>query len=127
MIMKRTIFILSIIFFFVGCGDEWVPITLVVNNTTKDTISITLLSKTYEFVSLPNSSKEFYKTEAHPANNFDCDPRIYDEVETKTNSGKTLKKNFADKNNWNCEGDKHNGWTMTFVITENDLEYEKLH
>jgi hypothetical protein len=121
--MKKNLIVLILLLNLFGCGDAFIPITLSIENNTTDSITVMLISKNYIFTSSPNSKQVFYKTEARIANNFDCDPRLsLDSIEVNTISGKVLLKNMKNKNNWNCSGGKNNGWNMTFVITENDLE-----
>jgi hypothetical protein len=121
--MKKILVAFLLLAGMYGCGDEWISITLNVENNTNDTISMYLPIKDYTYVCLPETKQEFYKTDTRIANNFDCNPHIQNEsIIITTSSKKKLKKDITDKDNWICNRAKRKGWTMTFVITKNDLE-----
>jgi len=45
-----------------------------------------------------------------------------DDVIIYSTSGKKIEKAIWNHDNWNCNGSFWNGWHMTFVIKEDDLE-----
>jgi hypothetical protein len=119
--MKKLLILIVIVLF--GCGDDYIIITLNIDNRTNETFVISFPQKRPPFECLPYKVTIFDKVETRKANNFDCTPHITrDDVEVNTYSGKILKKDIWDGDNWLCNGNKDNGWEMTFVITEDDLE-----
>ena len=126
--MKKIIIIITVIVFY-GCGDVFVPYTLNIDNASRDTIKIVFFEKSpYAKINpdfllfFPKQKKLLYGAEGHPVENG-CDYTgiLEEECKVYTSSGKTLRKEIWNVNNWGCKGSKKGGWEKTFVITEEDL------
>ncbi len=116
-----------------ACGDIWAPIKLEINNQTSDTIEIKFLEKVpyyrtdsdFQIFVNPNQKASLYEGIGQAINSCREFFKIEkDKLLINFSSGRTLKKDLWDINNWNCKGsntDKE-GWTLTFVVTESDLE-----
>ena len=108
------------------------PIVLNIDNQTNDTIMAKCFLKGSIFdkfasnglVCLPQSITLFYSDEYHESINNGCDYPLLTKyfVGVYTSSGEKLRKEFWELDNWNCNGSFKQGWKMTFVITEEDLE-----
>jgi hypothetical protein len=124
--MKEIILLLITSAGLISCGDEYISYKLYMDNQTNDTINISFTSKNHTIVCLPHSVSLIYGTEGRVVSNFECNPQLFknskSEIKITTNTGKILKKDIFNNNNWECSGDKKKGWDMIFVITENDLE-----
>jgi len=131
--MRKYLIIITVIGFLNACGDIWAPIKVGIDNQTSDTIQIKFLEKNsyyridsdslifvnpnqktflYQGIGQAiNSCREFFKIEK-------------DKLLINFSSGRALKKNLWDINNWNCKGSNtaEDGWTLIFVITESDLK-----
>ena len=44
------------------------------------------------------------------------------EVNISTTSGRELRKDIWNIDNWECRGAQKDGWNLTFIVTEEDLE-----
>jgi len=112
--------------------DKYSIYTIEIRNNTADTIRIfykgttEYTNGTDSIIALPKSDTIYYNAEGPTikSKNHDCDPQISEnEVTIKTSSNRTLTKNIANKENWNCEtDDKNSFWKMYFTIEESDLE-----
>jgi len=127
--MKNLLIFVIGILEFCSCGDVFTPFRLYIENQTTDTIklvftkesSLSVVDSTY-LVFLPNTKKMLYGAD-HRYVNDGCYTNITkDNVTVQVSSGKSLVKEIWNIDNWNCTGAKHDGWTLTFVITEVDLE-----
>jgi len=112
--------------------DKYSIYTIEIRNNSTDTIRIyykgttAYTNGTDSIVALPQSDTIYYDVEGRTVTPkyFECDPQISEnEVTIKTSSNRTLTKNIANKENWNCETDRKNTyWNMYFTIEESDLE-----
>ena len=122
MTKKNIILIFSIIWLSMSC-DEFVPYEVFIDNQTYDTIYIAFNKVDHTYTCLPNSTIPIYQTEGRIQSHYDCDPRLsYWEAEVKLNNGKKCKKDILNKDNFICEGKRRQGWKLTFIVTEDDIE-----
>jgi len=114
-----------------NCGDVYVMYTMYIDNQTKDdTIKIVFLDKSPYTMIMPDYlffppmyKKLLYGAEGREIKNSCGYTGIKEEeVEVYSCSGKKIRKDIWNIDNWKCSGSKSEGWTLTFVITENDLE-----
>ena len=128
--MKKIIIVLIVLLIkFSSCGDVFVHYSLNVDNQTRDTIKIVFLDNSpYKMVN-PDS---LYFPPKHKKLLYGASGRVIEdgcytgikekEIKVYTSSGRELRKDIWNVNNWECRGAKMEGWNMTFVITEYDLE-----
>lgn len=131
--MKTTIaIIVSLVIFMclcLSCGDEYTTYTSSIDNQTSDTIYISFSGNTAyaqsrnSITCLPYVNNIYYKANGRILKKIDCDPQISsDEVNIETSSGRSLKKDISDEDNWVCDGNNKDGWVMTFIVSESDIE-----
>jgi hypothetical protein len=126
--MKKTIVVLVIsLIGFLSC-ERYIPYQIGIDNKTNDTIKVYFLNNAIytqgvdSVICFPNS-KKIYFNHSGRSSKYNCYTGINkNEVITSTSSGRNLKKDMTNLNNWECEGSYETGWFMTFVITEEDLE-----
>jgi len=126
---KLTIVLIVLLIVFWGC-DFYGFHSLSVDNRTNDTIKVVFIDKSpYKMIVEPDSlyfpplqKKMFYGVLAG-ATRYGCDYTGIkkDEIEIYTLSGKKLKKDIWNVNNWDCKGSFRSGWEKTFIIIEDDL------
>jgi hypothetical protein len=131
--MRKYLIFIIMIGFLNACGDIWAPIKVEINNQTSDTIQIKFLEKVSYYridsdslISVnPNQKTSLYEGIGQAINSCREFFKIKkDKLLINFSSGKTLNKDLWDINNWNCKGSNtaDEGWILTFVITESDLE-----
>ena len=121
----RILFIVIILNGLISCGDQYIPYSLIIDNKTNDTITIFDKKFNNLFTINPNVKDLFFKTNIRLIYNYDCDPKIQeDDFLISTQSGRKLIKNMWIASNWICIGSDKNGWELTFIINEEDLQYE---
>ncbi len=126
--MKKLLGLLTVLFasLSVSSCDFYERHIMHIDNQTDDSIVITFSEKApflqRDWEILPHSECVIHDMHV-PLNSTDCDYiRIREgEVDIQFSSGRTLKKEIWDANNWNCKGSE-GLWEQTFVITEDDLE-----
>ena len=125
--MKKIIFIIAIMTMFASC-DEYLQYQANIDNQTNDTIKFFFKGRTAylqgatEVMCLPHTNTIYMDYDARKGKNIPCDPRIdTDEVEIIISSERQLTKDIWNANNWVCNTTKKKH-TMTFVITEDDLQ-----
>jgi hypothetical protein len=127
--MRNIVFIVMIAVFS-GCGDKYAPYTVNIDNKTKDSLKI-IFSGESPYINInqdslifpPMSKKLLYMAYGRlMKNGCDYTGIIEEECEVFTSSGRRLKKEIWNVNNWDCNGCFECGWTMNFVIIEDDLE-----
>jgi len=128
--MKKIILLIIMLVGLWRCGDVWTPYMLNIDNQSNDTIRVQFL-KNSPYLNInsdslfftPDEQKMLYGAEGRATKDGCGYTGINkDEVLVTTNTGRVLTKEISDVNNWECSGSYKSGWTMTFVITENDLE-----
>lgn len=123
--MKCIMLLTALLIVVSGC-DIFAPYILIIDNQTNDTIGISFSEKSpYNGIRevLPESIGVLYEAEGRATKNGCGYTGINEgEIDIQTSSGRTLKKEIWDVNNWNCNGSFRGGWNLTFVITEDDLE-----
>jgi hypothetical protein len=129
-IMKRIILISMFMAVCVSCGDSYAPRVAYIDNQTRDTIKITFSGKSpYRMIDTnylyfpPSNKKPLYGAVVRAAKDGCGYTGIKEgEIEIYTTSGKRLRKDIWNIDNWDCIGSFKQGWEKTFVVTENDLE-----
>ena len=129
--MKKTAYIIYIIIAVVCLScDIYVNYDMYIDNQTSDTIQIVFLDKSPYATIDPDSlffpplhKKLLYCGAGAPVKNG-CNYTGIREEEIKvySSSGKRLRKDIWNVNNWDCNGSYKQGWEMIFVIREDDLE-----
>lgn len=127
MIMKKILFIIIMAAIF-SC-DKYEKYNLYIDNQTNETIKISF-SGNSPYTNLnpenlffhPLQQKLLYEEEGDAMKDGCYTGIKEDEVTIYSTSGKTVRKEIWDVNNWICNGSFEDGWEMIFVITENDLE-----
>ena len=110
--------------------DIYAEYSLSIDNQTRDTIKIFFLeSSSFKFscpdtLIFPPLDKIKFFWVMSDAGRGGCGyTRIRkDDVIIYSTSGKKIEKAIWNHDNWNCNGSFWNGWHMTFVIKEDDLE-----
>jgi len=126
--MKKIIFVIVAVAFF-AC-DFKSEYSMCIDNQTNDTIKIVFLDKSpYKMLNPDNlffppmQKKLVYNTVGSSTRNGCNYTGIKEgEVMVYISSGKTLRKEIYNVNNWICSGSFHGGWKKIFIITEDDLE-----
>ena len=128
--MKKIIILLLVVVIkFSSSCDFYTPYHLIIDNQTSDTLKISFLGKSpYVMINpdslvFPPKHKKVLYEATGAASKDGCYTGIKEDgIKIYISSGKVLQKNIWNVNNWNCNGSFKNGWDMTFVVTENDLE-----
>ena len=126
--MKKLFTLLTIIILLLSCG-EYSDYQLVIDNRSSETIKIFFTETTAytngadSVISLPNSQNIYYNAIGRKMKDSGCDPQINEnEVTIKISNNKTLIKDISNKENWDCETNKHHTyWKLIFIITPDDL------
>jgi hypothetical protein len=130
----KKIFYLIIVFICQSCGDSISDLFHVVDNKTKYDVILYIPIGQDSILCLSNTKTVIFEREFHSVKKMSCPlPQIAEAIKVVVDGGeKHLTKDFSDINNWECIGEK--SWslvmvgsyyttiTITFVITEDDLE-----
>jgi hypothetical protein len=125
---KKVIVVIAFVIGFWGC-DYSSFLSLNIDNQTNDTIKIVFseISPYYKTVNsdslifYPKCKKMFYGIETMELKA--CYTGIKEnEIKVYTSSGRKLRKDIWDINNWICNEGYYRDWEVIFVITEEDLQ-----
>jgi hypothetical protein len=109
-------------------GGSYTSYTMSIDNRTQETLKIVYSRDTMarggkdSIICIPKKDNVYYRVETR-AEETVKDPLL---CNAKTNievtNGRVLKKDISDSSNWLVAGNNLDGWKLTFVVTEDDIE-----